>query len=128
MTSAPDPAEQEILAVERRLVGHAERLGTHWREWREITTRKYALPGLAIAALAGGTAMYAALGKRRPTRHVPTPVRQDGSTLGKVLALASLVGTLQKLPLQPLLAWLDRRTGTDSRTGTRPMPGRSRSH
>lgn len=134
-------AEKEIIEVERRMVERAERIGRQWQNLRETTARRCALPAVGVAALIGGLLAFAALRRNRLPTRPPPRLRfgrnlpaQETSLLAKVIALASLVGTLQKLPraIAPLAGLVrgvrdtPRRTFTDIRTGERPMPAPGR--
>ncbi len=136
-------AEKEIIEVERRIVERAERIGRQWQNLRETTARRYALPAIGVAAMAGGLLTFAILRRHRmPTPPLPRSgfgrnmPAHETSLLAKVIALAGLIGTLQKLPgaMAPL-AGLVRgvrgnpgRTATDTRTGEWTMPGQGRPH
>jgi hypothetical protein len=104
-------AEAEILEVERRLASRVEQLGTDWKELRQNAARRYSLPLLIGAAAVGAFAL--AMAARR--NHPPVKVTRDDSSLfAKVVALASLVGTLRRLPIEPALRWWrTRRTTVD---------------
>jgi hypothetical protein len=129
MSEEFDKAEQEILEVERRLVARVHRMDQNWHELRSATRKKYAFPAMVAAAAVGALAVGAAV--RRNQRPVPSlrwPSRTEEKTtlMAKLLAVASLLSTLRRLPIAPLLGpameWLrQRRTGTDMKSRASPI-------
>lgn len=98
--------EKEIIEVERRLIQRSARLGQHWRQLRENAVRK------SLPLLIGGaavTALVIALTSRNRKFFRPAPPPDKTSLAAKLVALASLIGTLRRLPIQPLLQWIQKR-------------------
>lgn len=126
-------AEKEILEVERRLVARAERMGRNWRDLRTATKKRYAFPALVAAAAVGALAVGAAAGRGR-NRTAPTIQFRRGeektTVMAKLIAVASLVSTLRRLPIEPLAAaamdWMRRRRRTAADTNSRASPISSR--
>lgn len=134
MSESFSDAEKEILEVERRMVARAERMGRDWQDLRSSAKRKYALPALIAAAAVGAIAMGAAAGRRR--RGAPSFQLHRGgekaTLMTRLIALASLAGTLRRLPIEPLarvaMDWMrSRRKATDMNSRASPITDRRRS-
>src|SRR3954464_13398644 len=120
-------SEREILEVERRLVARVERMERGWQDLRTSATRRYAIPALVAAAALGAlTVGAAAMRGRRKPQLMRSRTADKPTLLAQVVALASLVGTLRRLPIGPLagpvLEWMrSRRTRPDMKSRSSPI-------